>query len=344
MEQPASGIGHHISDLLFDHDCVIVPSLGGFLASNHPSRIVQPSQVIYPPYRRIAFNVYLKQNDGLLANHVSAIEKIAYADALLKIESFVADCFDQLGSGQKVSINEVGILYYDKEKNIQFEALKNKNFLKESFGLDAVHFVPVRRQEPVIKSTIRPSIPREEKKPSKGKTKKVLAILAVGAAAVWFSINLYLIAPKKYDTTSLSPFDTDMVAMTEADSLRNMPAPAPTVIEQDTFAEETPEEVIEPAVAETTHVSMPEPEPEPVLIASSRHAGVHHVIAGVFRVEENARGQLVKLQQMGFEHAEIIQANGLNYVSYDSFENHAGALSMTDSLHGKNLEGWIWKH
>ena len=69
-------ISKHINELLFDHDCVIVPSLGGFLASNESSHVVLPNHIIFPPYRRIAFNVYLKQNDGLLANHLVKKENI----------------------------------------------------------------------------------------------------------------------------------------------------------------------------------------------------------------------------------------------------------------------------
>src|SRR5690348_3823265 len=100
-------ISRHINELLFDHDCVIVPSLGGFLASSQPASIVMPNRIIYPPYRRIAFNVYLRQNDGLLANHLISIENITYAEAVRKIESFVYSCIETLESGKKVSIAEV---------------------------------------------------------------------------------------------------------------------------------------------------------------------------------------------------------------------------------------------
>ena len=158
-------IGKHISELLFDHDCVIIPSLGGFLASNQPSRILLPNHIIFPPYRRIAFNVYLKQNDGLLANYLAKSESIPYTEATQKIESFTNSCFEILENGKKVNITDVGTLFYDKEKNIQFEVFRNINYLKESFGMESVHFLPIDRNEKVekkklpIEKTLRPSIP-----------------------------------------------------------------------------------------------------------------------------------------------------------------------------------------
>ena len=117
-------VEQHISELLFDHDCVIVPSLGGFLASNQNS-MVTSNLVLFPPFRKIAFNVYLKNNDGLLANHLVEYEHISYQQALVQIEKFVANCMTEMNSGKKVFLNTIGTLYFDKEHNIQFDAARN---------------------------------------------------------------------------------------------------------------------------------------------------------------------------------------------------------------------------
>ena len=119
-------LGRHISELLFEHDCVIVPALGGFLASNQASRVLLPNHTIFPPYRRIAFNVYLKQNDGLLANHIVESEDISFSEATQLIDSFTLGCFETLDNGKKVNITDIGILFYDKEKNLQFEAFRKQ--------------------------------------------------------------------------------------------------------------------------------------------------------------------------------------------------------------------------
>ena len=367
-------IGKQISELLFDHDCVIVPSLGGFLASNQPSRILLPNHLIYPPYRRIAFNVYLKQNDGLLANHIAESRNIAYSEATQLIDSFTAGCFETLDSGRKVNISEIGTLFYDKEKNIQFEAARNFNHLKDSFGMDAVHFLPLQNEEQTEKKKItgekilRPSLPAKEnrEKFNLSKGKKYLGITAIVAGLIWFSLNLYLIAPKHYESTSLNPFDSQSTTLSKTDSLRNIPSTlqkenetgeetsATSNVQSDTLASietnRVDNKLIEPAKTNLNEVKKVQEQPatqtqnidnaENVTKSESRH----YIIAGVFKIRENALTLLLQLQKQGFTNARIIEANKCNYVSYESYTFPDQAMSKADSLHKNNFDGWVWKH
>ena len=61
-------IDNYICELLYDHDCVIIPGLGGFIANFEPARIIRKQHTIMPPSKKIAFNGKLKNNDGLLAD------------------------------------------------------------------------------------------------------------------------------------------------------------------------------------------------------------------------------------------------------------------------------------
>jgi cell division protein FtsN len=363
-----SQIGKHISELLFDHDCVIVPALGGFLASNESSRILLPNHIIFPPYRRIAFNVYLKKNDGLLANYIVSSEKIPYSEANRLIESFAAECFENLNNGRKVSITEVGMLYYDKERNIQFEAFRNFNHLKESFGMESVHFLPINREDKIetrkqpSEKIIRPSVPHQKERVEKvnnKKNKRYLSAAILGAALVWVGLNVYLVAPKKYESTSLSPFDSQSIVLSKSDSMRNIPAQTEkfdsaisAVNKKDTVSAETTASVIENKTEESVMENSPgnvivQPPPvvtQPVEEKQESSGKKHYLIAGVFKVKENADGLLLHLKQLGFSNAQLIEANGMHYVSYNDFSNSAEALSLVDSLHNKNLDGWIWNH
>ena len=70
----------------------------------------------------------------------------------------------------------------------------------------------------------------------------------------------------------------------------------------------------------------------------------HYLIAGVFKIKENAQSMILHLNQLGFTNPRIIEANNRSYVSYEEFDHMDDALVLADSLHRKNLEGWIWKH
>ena len=364
-------IGKHISELLFDHDCVIVPSLGGFLASNQPSRVLIPNHVIYPPYRRIAFNVYLKQNDGLLANHLAESENLPYTEAAQLIDSYANDCFDALEDGKKINIEEVGTLYFDKEKNIQFDAFRNFNHLKDSFGMESVNFIPVSREEKsekkklppekIIRASVPPPQPDFQKTKS-GKGKRYLAFTIIASAIIWFGANFYFAGPKNYESTSLNPFDSQTTVLNETDSQINIPSdvlvnnsdseinvsvPVETITSDEEKLITENKNIIEEAVVvhekkiDADKIIPSERKEENIITVRTNK---NYLIAGVFKIKENAQSMVLQLRQQGFSNAQIIEANNCSYVSYDGFDRINKALTLADSLRNKNLEGWIWKH
>ena len=78
-------ISKHINELLYNHNCVIVPGFGAFLTKNIAAS--RNNNVFSPPKKTIAFNGMLKENDGLLANRISATDGISYKAALKKIKT-----------------------------------------------------------------------------------------------------------------------------------------------------------------------------------------------------------------------------------------------------------------
>ena len=79
----------YISDLLYRHDCVIIPGLGGIITNYRSAQIHPVSHKLQPPSKSIRFNINLQEDDGLLANYVSSCEEISFASAQTKIERFV---------------------------------------------------------------------------------------------------------------------------------------------------------------------------------------------------------------------------------------------------------------
>ena len=155
-------IDNYISELLYDHDCVIVTDLGGFIANYKPASINSALHVLNPPSKKLAFNSSLKNNDGLLASHISQRAALSYLDASEVIREYVKDALKNMKMGQKLKIEKVGLLYLDNEQNIQFIPDQNANYLVSSFGLSALHSPQIKRDQPA---------PREEM-PVRVKVKK----------------------------------------------------------------------------------------------------------------------------------------------------------------------------
>lgn len=151
----------HISDLLYCFDCVIIPEFGGFVANYQSAKLDPVKQVLHPPHKGILFNKNLTHNDGLLANQIAKHDNRTYDEANGIIRDYVQECKLTLDSGQRIEINKVGILYFDHERNIQFDADDRVNYLQESFGLGKV-FAPRVAKPTIVEETTAEPV-KEEK-------------------------------------------------------------------------------------------------------------------------------------------------------------------------------------
>lgn len=131
-------VADHIRTLLYEHDYVTVPNFGAFIANYMPSSFNEISGSLMPPQKRIAFNEILKQDDGLLATHISRRESVTIDEAKRKIQSFVTDIKDSLATDKNFSFDKVGIFVLNEENSLVFEPDRKNNFYSESFGFDSL--------------------------------------------------------------------------------------------------------------------------------------------------------------------------------------------------------------
>lgn len=136
-----------IGDLLLQHNCVIVPSFGGFVAQRTSAKIDSAKGVIIPPKKSVLFNKQLINNDGLLIAALSQANSIPYSEAAEEVQAHINEWEVKLQMGGRITIDRVGNLFYDQERNLCFEQDRFYNLLLESFGLSAVHFVSVADAE-----------------------------------------------------------------------------------------------------------------------------------------------------------------------------------------------------
>lgn len=135
----------YIHQLLNDHDCVVVPGLGGFLCKYKSAEIKWNELTVVPPARMIAFNRALQQSDGLLIQSVAVQEHISYKKAEERVQDFVNHCLSQLQQQGSFMLPSIGRLYTDELKHIQFSPSLETLALDDSFGLGAVAAIPVKR-------------------------------------------------------------------------------------------------------------------------------------------------------------------------------------------------------
>lgn len=301
----------YISQLLYRYQCVAVPGFGAFLTEVQSARLNEGTMAFYPPRKLVSFNFHLKNNDGLLANHISQYEKISYEEAVKNIEAAVAGWRFALQQNQAIVLKNIGQLSLNSEQNLVFEPSDNLNYLTDSFGLNT--FVAPKIQREVYKEEVEaleekaPLIFTPEKR-SRASYLKYAAIFVLGLGAAGFFGNNYY--QEQIDSENL------IVQQTVQKKVQDK-------IQEATFFIESPLPAVKLNIKEEKLV--------------------YHIVAGAFRNEENAQKIFEKLSAKGYKARRITQnKHGLHPVLYGSFSNYAEAQkAMSKIQKAENPEAWL---
>ena len=132
-------LSKHIEILLLNHDCVIVPGLGGFIANQAPARIDDnDSHNMLPPYRTIGFNRELSVNDGLLVQSYMQAYDAAYPEALLQMEKDINKMLVQLDTIGNYTLDGIGTLSKNIDGSLAFTAFEAGILTPSLYGLYSI--------------------------------------------------------------------------------------------------------------------------------------------------------------------------------------------------------------
>ncbi len=153
-------LSQHISRLLFEHECVIVPNFGAFLTRYHHAEVNPATHMMRPPSRRIYFNPGLKENDGLLAKSLNLTEGISYKQALQSVNDEVLAWSELLKTGEKLQLKGIGRLFVDEKGKLQFSPTLENNYQRAAYGL-SIFRSPAVEREIKIRSAIQRTIEKQ---------------------------------------------------------------------------------------------------------------------------------------------------------------------------------------
>src|SRR5690606_29108335 len=140
-------LDNYISDLLYRYQCVTVPGFGAFVAETVPAQVNGSAATFLPPRKIITFNSNIKNNDGLLANHIAANENVSFEKATEMIAQKVASWNYELEQRNALVFDKIGTINVTgEEKNLVFEPANTTNFLVSSFGLSQFVSPEVKRE------------------------------------------------------------------------------------------------------------------------------------------------------------------------------------------------------
>jgi len=308
-------IEKHISDLLYRYQCVTVPGFGAFLTETVSAHITGSASSFFPPKKVVSFNANVKNNDGLLANHVALQEKMSYELAVIKIGDVVNEWTYLLQNRNRVVLKNIGEISVNNEMNWVFEPVNTINYLTDSFGLTP--FVSPEITREVLKQEVEaleekaPIIFTPERKKDYSYL-KYAAVFVVMLGAGGFGYKTY------YD----QQIETKTLAVQ-----KNVQEKVQQQIQQATFLISAPVEAVELTVATPVEEKMP-----------------YHLVAGAYRSEENANKAIAELKAAGFENAKMLPMNKHNLypVVYLSFKTLGEAqIERKNIQKTHNAEAWL---
>jgi len=308
-------IEKHISDLLYRYQCVTVPGFGAFLTETVSAHVTGSASSFFPPKKVVSFNANVKNNDGLLANHVALQEKMSYELAVIKIGDVVNEWTYLLQNRNRVVLKNIGEISVNNEMNWVFEPANTVNYLTDSFGLTP--FVSPEITREILKQEVEaleentPIIFTPERKKDYSYL-KYAAIFVVMLGAGGFGYKTY------YD----QQIETKTLAVQ-----KNVQEKIQQQIQEATFVISAPVEAVELSVAAPVEEKMP-----------------YHLVAGAYRSEVNANKAIAELKAAGFENAKMLPINKHNLypVVYGSFKNLNEAQTERKNIQkSHNAEAWL---
>lgn len=341
----------YISDLLYSYDCVVIPDFGGFVA-NYATAKIQPIQhKLVPPSKKISFNKNLKNNDGLLSNHIASKRSLSYHEANELIKSFVDQSIAGLGKGDKIKIEKVGTLYLDLEKNIQFIAEESNEFLLDSFGLGSMRVQPIARDgaEERIQKEIKKVIPivRGEEKKRRVIFWPAAAVLLILLVGTYFFNAQYNVI----DANSIQY--SNIFTVNEEASIYEEREPVAFEKLEDTSAKLELKEGLynyTTSGAEPTEIWVDNRSEDKemkvdntkVVKEALKQELKYHVMGGCFSNKRNAERLVKKLTNKGYDARLLGEFKNLHAVSFGSFSTDKDARELLAKVKSEeNKSAWF---
>lgn len=318
-----------IRELLFSHDCVIIPGFGGFIGNYTPAGIDRNSGVFYPPLKQISFNKNLNHNDGLLIGRVSEHSKLNYRDARNLVESFAGDVKRRLDRGEKVVFDNIGSFMNNQEGSILFEPDGSTNYLLDSYGFESFQYPQIERFD------VRKKIMKYPQKEPSGHVsmRKILwrAAIVVPILAIMIAVPLKTdLFKSRIQTTTLNP-----LVKAEFEHNKSQLENDRTALEMRNISPATPGE--SGSVAATAGPAVPEAK---AWVPPSQQTG-YFVITGSFKSETNALLQAAELREEGFLPEVSEASNGFYRVSAMFCTDFETAIRKKDSIAANYPGSWV---
>ncbi len=345
------GIEKYLFQLLFEHECVIVPGFGAFIKNYQPATIQPGTHIFFPPKQYLVFNSGLTINDGLLATQIATGKQVSFEEAMVLIRRDVVAWRERMRAGKKVTLLDIGQFYFSKEEKIIFEPDLNVNFMADIYGMTSIVAPPLAKKEKGFHALSGHSNKRFIK-PAPARVKVLLRAAAITiplvVATLWATLNQDTIGHFARQSAST------IMSILESPEIAPKSTPDAFVLSEKGSAEskENPDEITvttspnvsnhEPIISsDATDVVSPETHPQLTPKTLEIEKG-YHIIIGSFSKIANANHLSQQFISQGYNALVIPGNEGMYRVSLTSNPSLDHALALLTSLRKQSFpDAWL---
>ena len=288
-------LNHHLHRLFLDHDCVVVPGLGGFVCNRKPARYDESRQELVPPLRSVLFNERILHHDGVLVESIVRRECISFDEALAAVEAESASLKAYIQAGKTVRIHQVGRLFAGDEGRLQFMPDEEMVRILRSFGLKRIPLQPLEKQ------------PSSERVLPASRIVPISATTQPAEQSPWLRVAAAIAVPV---IGGAGMFFMDYSGQ-DAALMSTLPLPAPTH-----YSAEYQPRFTEEAIPTWESINPVDVGAEAYVEEEPKTGHVFLLVAGSFSVQSNAINLSNDFNEQGFDSEVLLQESGLHLVTF----------------------------
>ena len=316
----------NISRLIAQHNCVILPGVGAFLAHRVPAYYNAAEKVFMPPHRELGFNPQVTMDDALLLSEYMNDGLLSFEEAERCLRNDIDALRSRLSDNGVVCIGDLGTFEMNIEGKISFTPNENSIDDPQNYGFEPLLIAPLKelkKKDIVIK---RSSI-----------GKYVSAI----AAAIIIIFVLVPFGNSIYD-------DSKLMSVAGFTPVKTAPkavvTPAAETICEIAPVEETVTEHIftEPANAEQASTAVEPQEVEPAVVQEVSKQ--YSIIVASTPNSKNAQLAITELSRKMQADYKVVEGDKRFRIAIESYSSEEEANIALERIQATFSDAWVYIH
>lgn len=313
-------LAKYIEEVLIQHECVTLPSIGGFIVEHCPAEWDRVRNISYAPRVVIRFNEALSHHDGILIEQYALHLGISLRRAKLELESDIKALRQELVRTHSYRLEGVGILSIESNGLMMFTPNPSPLIMHAYYGLSTAIAPQVSK---IAKSDNTAHINQRASEYIQINLPRKAVHYSAAVAILAIVVGLPLAVWKPSTHSFQASFVPNKKAVSEiAHSIKEE---VKQMQPQSLVQKERPQE-------------LPKAEPNQLVEAER---GKYYLIIGTEKSESNAKGYL-KLYGERFPNIQILTSKKLYRISADVFSSQSEAYTKQQELSKAGVSSWVY--